>query len=118
MSATPDRIKAMLDQDLVTGIDFIDVDPSQTLLNVHFIRSAATLQTPLPGSVLPEDLNIYSPGEKLPVIEVASVDWSADKEILKVTTRQKGDFTLYRFRINDARIDDYFNDVTFSFKAN
>ena len=28
-----------------------------------------------------------------------------------------GDFTLYKLYINDSRIDRYFNDVTFSFKA-
>lgn len=118
MSSTPDRIKELLNQDKVTGIDFIEVDPTQTLLNVHFIRSAATIQTPLAGTISPVDLTIYSPGEKLPVIEVGSVAWSADQEVLIVTTKQKGDFALYHFRIDDARIDDYFNDVSFSFKAN
>ncbi len=126
MSATTDRINELLkkdevtkpQQDKVTGIDFIEVDPSQTILNIHFIRSAATLQSPLAGTISASDLKIYSPGEKLPVIEVASVAWSADKEVMKVTTKQKGDFNLYRFRIDDARIDDYFNDVSFSFKAN
>ena len=119
MSAETDRIDQIRKQDHVTGIDFIEVDQSQVQLNVHFIQSVNTIIPKLPGTIFPGDIKIYSPGEKLAEIEVDSVGWSTpDEEVLIVKTKQKGDFTLYRFKINDARIDSYFNDVSFSFKAN
>jgi hypothetical protein len=38
--------------------------------------------------------------------------------VLRITTGSPGDFSLYRLRIDDDRVDPYFNDIVFSFKAN
>ncbi|MEO8148082.1 MAG: hypothetical protein ABI723_10615 [Bacteroidia bacterium] len=40
------------------------------------------------------------------------------QDVLQLITKQPGDFTLYKFKIEDARIDPYYNDISFSFKAN
>jgi hypothetical protein len=120
MSA-PDRIASLKAQDQVTGIDFINVDASQTILDIYFLRSVTTLASPLPGTVDPSDILIYSTTEGLPAIEILPpLNWLVvdGQDVLRVITNAPGDFTLYKLKIEDARIDPYYNDVSFSFKAN
>lgn len=121
MSTAPDRIESLKAQDQVTGIDFINVDASQTILDVYFLRPVTTLASPLPGTIDAADILINSTTEGLPVIEVLSpLTWLVvdGQDVLRVITQSPGDFTLYTFKIEDARIDPYYNDVSFSFKAN
>ena len=55
---------------------------------------------------------------KVSVAGVAAVKLGGEY-VLRVTTETPGDFTTYRLRIdNDTRIDSYYNDVPFTFKAN
>jgi hypothetical protein len=121
MSA-PDRLEKLLQQDAVTGIDFVYVHPSQIVLDVFFLRNPATLATPLVNDLLASQLRIYSPsgGETLPNVTVAAVSWTVvdGRDVLRIATTLPGDFSRYRLLIDDARIDPYFNDVAFSFKAN
>jgi hypothetical protein len=121
MSTAPDRIESLKEQDQVTGIDFINVDTSQTILDIYFLRLVTTLASPLPGTIDPSDILIYSTTEGLPAIEVLSpLTWLVvdGQDVLRVITKSPGDFTLYKFKIADARIDPYYNDIPFSFKAN
>lgn len=123
MSTTPDRITELLLQSRVTGIDFIYVHPDQLTLDVYFLRPVTSLDTPLPGTLKPGDFKIYSPESALPLIEVAAINgWTTidGTDVLSLKTKQHGDFSLYRFLINDPqnRIDPYYNDISFSFKAN
>jgi hypothetical protein len=121
MSTAPDRIESLKAQDQVTGIDFINVDTSQTILDIYFLRPVTTLASPLPGTIDPTDILIYSSTEGLPEIEVLPpLTWLVvdGQDVLRVITKAPGDFTLYKFKIADARIDPYYNDISFSFKAN
>ena len=121
MSA-PDRLKKLLDQTDVTGIDFVYVHKDQVTLDVHFykIKAALNQQTPnkdLLGLPKAEHIRIYSPsgGELLPETPVSQLKWVGD--VLQLKTKSPGNFTLYKLKINHSKIDLYFNDITFSFKA-
>jgi len=121
MSAAPDRITELLSQSRDTGIDFIYVYPDQKTLDIYFLRAVTSLDMPLPGTINPGDILIYSPEATLPEIEVDTIDtWTNinNQDVLRLKTKSPGDFTLYNFKIIDPRIDDYFNDISFSFKAN
>lgn len=116
--AIPDRLEALRAQNAVTGIDFVYVFPSQTQLDVYFLNSPASLI----NAVAKEAVHIYSPsgGETTPVVPVTGVSWLnvGGREIMRLITAMPGDFSRYRLRIDDTRVDPYFNDVWFSFKAN
>lgn len=121
MTTAPDRIPQLLLQDQVTGIDFIYVFPNQTMLDVYFLRSVTTLASPLPADLTREQIKIYSPQASLPEIEVdAILSWPTvnGQDVLRLRTKSAGDFSLYRFKIDDPRIDPFYNDISFSFKAN
>ena len=121
MSTAPDRITELLAQSRVTGIDFIYVYPDQTTLDIYFLRSVTSLDMPLPGTISPGDILIYSPEATLPEIKVDTiVTWTIinGQDVLRLKTMSPGDFTLYNFKIDDPRIDDFFNDISFTFKAN
>ena len=120
MSATTDRMADLLGQKILTGIDFIYVGPDQEHLDVYFLTAVEQLTTPLPGSLSPEKIHIYSPGGDLtPIAVKGPLNWAVVDgiTILQLQTAEKGDFSRYRFRIDDARIDPFYNDVDFSFKA-
>ena len=141
MSA-PDRLQELRKQSTVTGIDFVHVHTDQKTLDVYFLRPPETLDVPLinPITLAPDitadKVRIYSPsgGEWLPEVAVTGVNGTVvgGHCVLRLTTATPGDFTLYRLRLDDPRIDPYFayatptrerqvrghNDVLFSFKAN
>jgi hypothetical protein len=120
--ALPNRLEKLRAQNQVTGIDFVYVFPNQTTLDVYFLRSPATLAVPLVSNLLARAIRIYSPsgGEWLPEVPVSAIAWVVigGLNVLRITTTSPGDFSLYRLHIEDARIDPYFNDVRFNFKAN
>ncbi len=121
MSAAPDRIPVLLSQSLVTGIDFIYVYADQRRLDVYFLRKVTTMDMPLPGTISADDILIYSEETELPIIEVETlIGWTTinNQDVLQLKTKVIGDFTLYKFKIEDARLDPFFNDISFSFKAN
>ena len=117
--AAPDRLELLLAQTAVTGIDFIYVDSSQTILDVYFLNDPVAIN----GVVKPQDVSIYSPsgGESMPTVPVQSLSWQvgADgRNILRLITTSPGDFSRYRLHIENPNVDRYYNDVWFSFKAN
>ena len=116
----PDRLQELLEpaQKKVTGIDFVYVHPNQTTLDVYFLRPPADLTAPLVNNVRTYMIRIYSEG--LPDVTVIDVDWVPvnNPHVMRVTTASPGDFSRYRLHIEDDRIDPYFNDLYFSFKAN
>ena len=120
--AVPERLVVLQAQNLVTGIDFVYVYPSQTSLDVYFLRSPSTLAVPLVGSLAQDAIHIYSPsgGNSVPIVPVQSILWAVvgGRDILRITTTEPGDFSRYRLRIDDSRIDSFYNDIWFSFKAN
>lgn len=110
MSTAPDRITELLTQNRVTGIDFIYVHPDQKSLDIFFLRKVTDLiDVPdLTSSLKPFDIRIYSPASALPEIEVESImGWQlpADgQHVLNLKTKQRGDFSLYNFVINDPEL--------------
>jgi hypothetical protein len=121
--SVPDRLQKLLQQNNVTGIDFVYVREDQQTLDVFFFRHDDPPQAKdILGLVDPEQIRIYSPtgGEGLPEIPVVSATWVIidNRNVLRLTTAMPGDFALYRLKIGHPKLDRYFNDVTFSFKAN
>jgi hypothetical protein len=121
MSEPLDRFHVLLDQDKVTGIDFVHVEKDQVNLKVYFFQSATVKPNTLLATVIPGDISIRSASKtKLPVIPVKKTEWEVidGRDVLKITTLFPGDFTWYRLRIESQKVDPYFNDIVFSFKVN
>ncbi|MEM7357533.1 MAG: hypothetical protein AAF431_00335 [Pseudomonadota bacterium] len=121
--AVSDRLQQLVEQNQVAGIDFVDVESHQTTLNVVFFSHDANPQADqILASLTIEDIEIYAPfgADNLPQIEVGSMGWQImdDRTVLTLKTLSPGDFSQYRLRLSHTRIDHYFNDVSFSFKAN
>ena len=125
MSTLPDRLESLLAQTAVTGIDFVYVYPSQTELDVFFLKEPTELTTPLLAGSPPvpnltaDKVRIYRDdgGPDIKVTTISGV-FTKGRVALHVMTDCRGDFTQYRLRIDDSRVDPYFNDAPFSFKAN
>ncbi len=119
----PDRLQELLNQNSVTGIDFVYVYKDQKVLDVFYFEHDNTPQAKdIIGIVSPDQISIYSPsgGEGLPHVPVISADWTTEdnRDVLRLKTAMPGDFSLYRIKIDHPNIDRYYNDVIFSFKAN
>jgi hypothetical protein len=129
-----DRIELLRAQNAVTGIDFVYVHDDQRTLDVYFLNAAESLISPLAqpaGSgftvdLQPEQIRVYSPapagsGSADLTVAVSGLDWFVDSEgrgTLRVLVEAPGGFAPYRLAIDDARLDPYYAEVTFSFKAN
>lgn len=123
----PDRLELLIadGQTKVTGLDYVFVHEDQVTLDVHFLRSPATLDEPLDNPDPAKDLAVEriritaaggSDGaERVPV---SALEWIAGDEVLRLTTPLPGGFSPYILEIDDERIDPYFSAVRFSFKAN
>jgi hypothetical protein len=136
MPTSADRLSQLRAQAAnFTGIAFVQVVDScdQRVLRVYFHTDPRGLTEPfeangVPGVTVtplaPDDFRIYSPrGEAADVRlgeDPARLVWADDPVIgrryLELEVVEPGTFTDYRFRIDDARIDAGFNDVSFSFK--
>jgi hypothetical protein len=122
--ATPDRIEALHQTDAVVGMDFVYVFPDQVTLSVFFHPSLSQNAEQILGVIIPEQVRIDSPsgGESLAEVPVSAVSWATQdgRRVLRISTAQPGDFSLYRLHLTDTtgRLDPYFNDLDFSFKAN
>jgi hypothetical protein len=131
MSAVPDRITELREKLTVTGIDFIYISANQVNLDIYFYEfnipdppASPVLIKTLLSDLSVADIRIYNGEGAIPDIEVLSVSWTADN-VLSAVLKNPGDFTLYKITINDRklagdpyRIDPYYNNVSFSFKAN
>ena len=121
----PDRLQELLNQNSVTGIDFVYVHEDQKTLDVFFFQHDNPPQAEdIVGTVALDQICIYSPegGESLPEVPVKSPPvptWVVvdNRSVLRLQTAMPGDFSLYRMSIDHPKVDRYFNDVTFSFKA-
>lgn len=116
----PDRLERLLAQAAVTGLDFIYVYPDQLTLDVFFLRAPLGLTRPL-SDLTTEQIRISgAEGEEWPAVPVARLSWERvdNRDALRITTAVAGGFSTYALRIEDERIDPYYNDLSFSFKAN
>ncbi len=121
--AVIDRLQELVEQNTVCGIDFIDVDDSQVLLHIYFFsHDNAPQANQILATLTADNIEIYAPfgADRLPNISIDSIAWQLidGRTVLTVQTATPGDFSQYRLRINHAGVDHYFNDVSFSFKAN
>jgi len=114
----PDRVETLLGQSTVTGIDFISVGAGQTRLDVAFWLDPSAVVPPLPGSLAEADVHVTDT-ESGARLEATIAAWPVvdGREVLRLTVPAPGGFALHRLFIDDDRIDPYFNDVEFSFKA-
>jgi len=113
----PDRRNAIAAQNVVTGIDFVYVAPDQVHLDVFFLNDPLALTSSL-ASLAVSQLRIHE--DLLGEVAIVAMGFGvADgRNVLQLTTAAPGGFRPYRLFIDDARIDAFFNDVRFDFKAN
>ncbi|HEX5732123.1 MAG TPA: hypothetical protein VF131_04730 [Blastocatellia bacterium] len=133
--AGEDRLTLLLEQNAVTGIDFVQVvDPEdQTVLRVFFLIDPDKLNDPivntaaLPAAVPTTTVKIesISGGERLADVPVVRTTYNQvllngeTRTVLEIETAEPGNFSIYRLAVIDEpkrRIDRFFNNVEFSFK--
>src|SRR5688572_11328256 len=112
----PDRRTAITQQSLVTGIDFVAVAADQVNLDVFFLNDPLAI-TPSLANLMASQVSIRS--ELLGEVPVVAMGWGLfdGRNVLQLETAHPGGFRLYRLRIDDARIDPFFNDAELDFKA-
>lgn len=125
--AAPDRLQVLLQQNAVTGIDFVFVHDDQTMLDVYFFQHDAAPQADGIVGALAGDAVLIAmidgepgaPNEGPARVPVLTTQWTTidGRTVLRLTTPTPGGFALYKLRIVHPAIDHYYNDVTFSFKA-
>ncbi len=123
--AAIDRIENLRGRDDIVGIDFVFVSEDQKTLFVFFHPNATLDAQQILGAIQITQITIYSPsgGETLPIVPLDAAfppTWLTrfGRRVLRVITTQPGDFSRYRFRLDDPLVDPYFKEVGFSFKAN
>ena len=121
--AAPDRIELIRLSNSLTGIDFIQVSPNQTqvLAFIHHLTVPAPLAAAL-ATITPQQIEIRAEGPTAPasvaVTQVLPLVAITGRRALPFNVAAPGGFGFYRLRINNPAIDNYFNNVLFSFKAN
>lgn len=122
--ATADRIEALHQTNAVVGMDFVYVSPDQVTLYLFFHPALSQNAEQILGAVAPAQIRIYSPsgGESLAQVPVNSTAWDTrdGRRVLRIVTSTPGDFSRYKLRLADTtgKLDPYFNDLDFTFKAN
>jgi hypothetical protein len=118
--AIPDRLALLHAQSVLTGIDFVQVDPQQTTLDVYFLREPSALLPALtaPGALTAAQLRIHADAQ--PDVPITGLAWTmvGGRDVLRLTTLHPGGFARYRLAISHPQVDPFFDDVEFSFKAN
>lgn len=119
MSKPADRLANLLDENntTVTGIDFVNVEKSQTELLVYFYHTNALIPKMLLHALLPENISIRSLSKtRLSQVAIIGTGW-LDDNTLRISLGSPGDFTLYRLRIESGSIDPFFDNIIFNFKV-
>jgi hypothetical protein len=113
--AAEDRLTRLLDPatlPALTGIDFIEVDPTQTLLDVHFLRVLNPAPVITAGQV---SISSLTGSADVPPVAVDHV--APNGELLRVTVKAPGGFAPYVLTIQNPLVDKWFGHQTFSFKS-
>ncbi len=117
----PDRLQELLDQSVLTGLDFIYVYETQDRLDVFFLRPPDTLDTPLVNNLTAAQMRIeHTRDPQQPDITITGVAWDMvdGRTVLRLDVAGSITFAPYRLTIDDPRIDPYYNGLVFSFQAN
>ncbi|HMG90706.1 MAG TPA: hypothetical protein VK589_11625 [Chryseolinea sp.] len=118
MIEAKDRILELRNQNAVTGIDFIAVDKdTQITIEVHFLLAPSSMASPLSNGLTAEQIHIYNEDGVVPRKTVTNLAWLNGNDVMELTVASPGDFTLYKLFIDDPRVDSYYNNITFDFKA-
>ena len=118
MIEAKDRILELKNQNAVTGIDFIYVHADQVTLEIYFILEPTAMASPLFNGLNPDHIHIYNEDGVVPPKAVTNLAWINGNDVMELKVATPGDFTLYRLFIDDVRVDPFYNDVRFDFKAN
>jgi len=112
-----DRLAALLGQTQYNGIDFVEIAAAdQKTLRVHFLNGVAMKSQVTAATI--------TGGESVPTVAVDKIqdsDWSQDADsrpLLTLTVAAAGDFSFYTLTLASDRLDPYFDQARFSFKAN
>ena len=108
----------------LNGIDYLEVDPSQTVLRVYFLNTL-NLKDAGGAPTLTRDNMLIEGGDRVRDIRVKSVAPGGQENMIEVTTERPGDFSLYQLRLIKERgsdlppdgFDRILSAVGFSFKA-
>ena len=118
------RTEAVRDATTVNGIDYLEVLPGQTRLEVHFLNPlpGEAGGVPTGGTRLDKTHVVVEGGDRVRGIRALST--STTDEVLTVTVTGPGDFSTYRLRLVDpvteqtpAGFDPRLSSIEFSFKA-
>lgn len=116
----PDRLELLRAQTALTGIDFVYVHDSQTIADVYWHVEPDTLDLPLVADLVTDQVSITSRhAPQRGTVAVTALGWPTvdGRTVLRLIVDEPGDFVIYRLGVADARIDDHYNHVPFSFKA-
>ena len=109
-----DRLQSLRSSPTLNGIDFVEIsNPDQKTLLVHFIN-----QVELDATTV-TDITIAG-GETIPTVKINNSIWSKDAAgdiFLTLTVDQPGDFSRYILTLKSDKLDRFFAEVSFSFKA-
>jgi baseplate J-like protein len=114
------RLHALELADGVEAIDYLEVRPSQLVLDVHFVRKHTAPAWNAQRALLdylaahPDRVRVAG-GERVKNIHVEHVQRVG--RILRVRVDHPGDFSTYRLTLADTRMDPAYASVAFSFKA-
>jgi hypothetical protein len=119
-----DRADLLRASSTLTGIDFVQVAPTQDELLVFLQHDVLP---PALAAVLaaldPADIGIEGEGQADPphvrvLQNISPLPPPVDgRAVLRLLLERPGGFGYYRLKLKSAAIDPYFNDVRFSFKA-
>jgi hypothetical protein len=121
------RRQAVSESTTINGIDFLEVDPTETVLSVHFLHTLPGEPTdpvpPSPAPALVADNVVIRGGARFVDPTVTGVSSAGD--VLTVTVEAPGDFSVYTLRLRtSALIDDppdgfdpQLSEVRFTFKV-
>jgi hypothetical protein len=113
----------------LNGIDFLEVDPGQLVLHIHFLFDLPGTPNPVPPAPAPgltADNIIIEGGERVTGITVVPSSLVVAANVLTLTASAAGDFSTYTLRlVTSAKdhdppsgFDPVFSSVDFSFKVN
>lgn len=119
-----DRVDVLRASTTLSGIDFIQVAPSQIELLVFMQHDTlpAAVKTAL-EALTAKDIHITGEGQVNPAVvkvlqNVSPLPAAVDgRAVLKLLVAVPGGFGFYRLRLDTPVIDPYFNNIRFSFKA-
>ncbi len=118
--AAPDRLELLAAQSALTGLDFIAVDDSQTVLDLHFIVDPASMAPAFAGTLSISDIIIRPAERDDDQFPISAISWPIvdGRQVLRIEVPFAGGFSDYLIEVDHPRIDDWYASLRFSFKAN